>query len=312
MIVVPTIASKRWAYRQFDHSVGTNTIAQPGMSAAVVRVKDTNRALAISVDGNGRFCFLDPYQGAMLAVAEASRNVACAGGEPIGATNNLNFGNPERPEIMWQIAEAVRGIGDACKALNTPITGGNVSLYNETEGRAIFPTPVLGVVGILEDASKTVTRTFKTNGSAVVLLGDNLGELGGSEYLTTMHNLVAGKPPVLDLKREAALQKLIVKLIGDGCIESAHDCSEGGLAIAIAECTFDTGGLGVSANVTGVASERNPSFSVNATLFGESASRILLSVASHHLDHVMEEAAAAEVTAQRNRQGRRRSHSRRA
>ena len=297
LIVVPTIASKRWAYRQFDHTVGTNTIAQPGMSAAVVRVKDTNRALALSVDGNGRFCFLDPYQGAMLAVAEASRNVACAGGEPIGATNNLNFGNPERPEIMWQIAEAVRGIGDACKALNTPITGGNVSLYNETEGRAIFPTPVLGVVGILENASRTVTRTFKTGGSAVVLLGDNLGELGGSEYLTTMHNLVAGKPPVLDLKREAALQKLILKLIGDGCIESAHDCSEGGLAIAIAECTFDTGGLGVSANVTGVASERNPSFSVNATLFGESASRILVSVSSDHLDHVMKEAAAAEVTA---------------
>ena len=218
------------------------------MSAAVVRVKDTPRGLAISVDGNGRFCYLDPYQGARLAVAEASRNVACAGGEPIGATNNLNFGNPERPEIMWQIGEAVRGIGDACRALDTPITGGNVSLYNETEGRAIFPTPVLGVVGLLEDASKTATRTFKTIGAAVVLLGDNLGELGGSEYLATMHNTVAGKPPVLDLKREAALQKLIVKLIRDGCIESAHDCSEGGLAIALAECTFDSGGIGVSAD----------------------------------------------------------------
>ena len=154
LIAVPTIASKRWAYRQFDHTVGTNTIAQPGMSAAVVRVKDTSRGLAMSVDGNGRFCYLDPYQGARLAVAEAARNVACAGAEPIGATNNLNFGNPERPEIMWQIGEAVRGIGDACRALNTPITGGNVSLYNETEGRAIFPTPVLGVVGILEDASQ--------------------------------------------------------------------------------------------------------------------------------------------------------------
>jgi phosphoribosylformylglycinamidine synthase len=297
LISVPTIASKRWAYRQYDHSVGTNTIAQPGMSAAVVRVKDTTRGLAISVDGNGRFCYLDPYQGAMLAVAEASRNVACAGGEPIGATNNLNFGNPERPEIMWQIGEAVRGIGDACRALGAPITGGNVSLYNETEGRAIFPTPVLGVVGILEDASTTVTRTFKTAGSAVVLLGDNLGEFGGSEYLATMHNLVAGKPPALDLKREAALQKLIIKLIADGCIESAHDCSEGGLAIALAECTFDSGGLGVSADVTGVVSERNPSFAVNATLFGESASRIVVSVASRHLDAVMSAAAAAAVTA---------------
>ena len=297
LLTVPTIASKRWAYRQFDHSVGTNTIAQPGMSAAVVRVKETNRALAMSVDGNGRFGYLDPYQGARLAVAEASRNVACVGAEPIGATNNLNFGNPERPEIMWQIGESVRGIGDACRALNTPITGGNVSLYNETEGRAIFPTPVLGVVGILEDASKIVTRTFKTVGSAVVLLGDNLGELGGSEYLATMHNMVAGRPPALDLKREAALQKLIVKLVREGCVESAHDCSEGGLAIALAECTFDTGGLGVSADVTAVATERNPTFAVNATLFGESASRILVSVSSHHLDHVMAEAKAAEVTA---------------
>ena len=296
-IVVPTIASKRWAYRQFDHSVGTNTIAQPGMSAAVVRVKETGRALAMSVDGNGRFGYLDPYQGARLAVAEAARNVACVGAEPIGATNNLNFGNPERPEIMWQIAESVRGIGDACRALNTPITGGNVSLYNETEGRAIFPTPVLGVVGILEDATKIVTRTFKTVGSGIVLLGDNLGELGGSEYLATMHNLVAGKPPALDLKREAALQKLIVKLVREGCVESAHDCSEGGLAIALAECTFDTGGLGFSADVTAVGAERNPAFAVNATLFGESASRIVVSVSSHHLDHVMAEAKAAGVTA---------------
>jgi len=310
LIAVPTIASKRWAYRQYDHTVGTNTIAQPGMSAAVVRVKDTSRGLAISVDGNGRFCYLDPYQGAILAVAEASRNVACAGAEPIGATNNLNFGNPERPEIMWQIGEAVRGIGDACRALHVPITGGNVSLYNETEGRAIFPTPVLGVVGVLEDASKTVTRAFKTAGSAVVLLGDNRGELGGSEYLATMHNLVAGKAPEIDLKREAALQTLIVRLIRDGCIESAHDCSEGGLAIALAECTFDSGGIGVGADVTavgvagGAAAPGSPpalsvveGLSINATLFGESASRIVISVASRHLDAVMSAASGAGVAA---------------
>ncbi len=300
LIAVPTIASKRWAYRQYDHSVGTNTIAQPGMSAAVVRVKDSTRGLAVSVDGNGRFCYLDPYQGAKLAVAEASRNVACAGGEPIGATNNLNFGNPERPEIMWQIGEAVRGIGDACRALDAPITGGNVSLYNETEGRAIFPTPVLGVVGLLDDASKTTTRVFKTDGSAVVLLGDNLGEIGGSEYLATMHNLVAGRAPVLDLKREKALQSLIIKLIRDGCVESAHDCSEGGLAIAIAECTFDSGGLGVTANVTAVTDQpsANPpsALEINATLFGESASRIVVSVPSRHLDTVIAAAKAAEIT----------------
>jgi phosphoribosylformylglycinamidine synthase len=305
LIAVPTIASKRWAYRQYDHTVGTNTIAQPGMSAAVVRVKDTTRGLAISVDGNGRFCYLDPYHGAMLAVAEATRNVACAGGEPIGATNNLNFGNPERPEIMWQIGEAVRGIGDACRALGAPITGGNVSLYNETEGRAIFPTPVLGVVGILEDASKTTTRTFKTDGAAVVLLGDNSGEIGGSEYLATIHGKVAGKPPALDLKREAALQALIIRLIRDGCIESAHDCSEGGLAIALAECTFDTNGLGVSADVTSVAGTADhvgdgpmgATFAINATLFGESASRIVVSVASRHLDAVVTAANTAGIPA---------------
>ncbi len=301
LIAVPTIASKRWAYRQYDHTVGTNTIAQPGMSAAVVRVKDTSRALAISVDGNGRFCFLDPYQGAMLAVAEASRNVACAGGEGIGATNNLNFGNPERPEIMWQIGEAVRGIGDACRALDVPITGGNVSLYNETEGRAIFPTPVLGVVGLLDDASQTTTRVFKTDGAAVVLLGDNQGEIGGSEYLATMHNLVAGRPPALNLKGERALQKLIVALIRGGLIESAHDCAEGGLAIALAECTFDGSGLGVSADLTAVPCSDEPSgssiFSINATLFGESASRIVVSVASQNLDSVMTAASEAGVTA---------------
>jgi phosphoribosylformylglycinamidine synthase len=306
LIVSPTIASKRWAYRQYDHTVGTNTIAQPGMSAAVVRVKGTNRGLAISVDGNGRFCYLDPYTGAMLAVAEAARNVACAGGEPIGGTNNLNFGNPERPEIMWQFGEAVRGIGDACRALNVPITGGNVSLYNETEGRAIFPTPVLGVVGLLEDASRITTRSFKRDGAAIILLGDNRGELGGSEYLAVMHGTVAGMPPAIDLKREAALQALIVKLIREGLVESAHDCSEGGLAVTIAECTFDTGSadeapvatwdrIGAVVNVASV--DLPGGLAVNATLFGESASRIVVSASSESVDAVLAAAATAGVTA---------------
>jgi phosphoribosylformylglycinamidine synthase len=290
LVAVPTIASKRWAYRQYDHTVGTNTIAQPGMSAAVVRVKGTGRGLALSVDGNGRFCYLDPYTGAMLAVAEASRNVACAGGEPIGATNNLNFGNPERPEIMWQIGEAVRGIGDACRALSVPITGGNVSLYNETGGRAIFPTPVLGVVGLLDDASQTMTRVFKSAGATVVMLGDNRGEIGGSEYLASMHGKVAGRPPAIDLAREAALQQLIVKLIRDGAIESAHDCSDGGLAIALAECAFDSGGIGVTVDLPAVGD-------VNATLFGESASRILVSVTDRHRAAVLAAATAAGVPA---------------
>ena len=279
LVAVPTIASKRWAYRQYDHSVGTNTIAQPGMSAAVVRVKDTKRGLAISVDGNGRFCYLDPHRGAMLAVAEAARNVACAGGEPIGGTNNLNFGNPERPAIMWQLGEAVRGIGDACRALGIPITGGNVSLYNETEGRAIFPTPVLGVVGLLDDDPRTATRIFKRPGAAVVLLGDNLGEIGGSEYLATMHGKVLGAPPALDLAREASLQKLIVNLIRDGAVDSAHDRSEGGLAVALAECTFDSCGVGVTADIALCGDKPFDcagGFAGNATLFGGAGSRIAI------------------------------------
>ncbi len=317
LIASPTIASKRWAYRQYDHTVGTNTIAQPGLSAAVVRVKGTARGLAVSVDGNGRYCYLDPYRGAMLAVAEASRNVACAGGEAIGGTNNLNFGNPERPEIMWQLGEAVRGIGDACRALGIPITGGNVSLYNETEGRAIFPTPVLGVVGLLDDASKVCTRVFKRAGASVVLLGDNLGEIGGSEYLAAMHGQVRGMAPALDLAREGALQALIVRCIREGLVESAHDCSEGGLAVTLAECTFDSGGIGVTADVPAVDVRLKPdttavlkpdtmsdvesgfsrTFATNATLFGESASRIVVSVEDAKLPAVLAAAKAAGVPA---------------
>ena len=171
LLASPAIANKRWVYRQYDHMVRTNTLVLPGMGAGVVRVKGTDRALALSVDGNGRYCYLDPYRGAILAVVEAARNVACAGGEPIGATNCLNFGNPERPEIMWQFGRAVEGITAACKALEIPITGGNVSLYNETDGNAIYPTPVLGVVGLLEDARKVLGRTIKASGDAIVLLG---------------------------------------------------------------------------------------------------------------------------------------------
>jgi phosphoribosylformylglycinamidine synthase II len=296
LIDTPTIASKRWAYRQYDHSVGTNTIAQPGTSAAVVRVKGTARGLAISVDGNGRFCHLDPYRGAMLAVAEAARNVACAGAKPIGATNNLNFGNPERPEIMWQFGEAVRGIGEACRALDIPVTGGNVSLYNETEGRAIFPTPVLGIVGLLEDSSRVATRIFKQSGALVVLLGDNRGELGGSEYLAVMHGLVRGIPPALDLDRERAVQSLVVQAIAAGWIDSAHDCAEGGLAITLAECTFDSGGIGVRVEIPVVSSEVG-AHAVNATLFGESASRVVVSTTSERLPQLLAAARAARVPA---------------
>ncbi len=218
LLASPVIASKRWVYRQYDHMVRTNTLVLPGMGAGVVRVKGTNRALALSVDGNGRYCYLDPYRGAILAVVEAARNVACAGAEPIGATNCLNFGNPERPEIMWQFGQAVEGITAACIALDIPITGGNVSLYNETDGKAIYPTPVLGVVGLIEDSSKVLGRGFQSAGDAILLLGATRQELGGSEYVKMMHDAIAGVPPDVDLKSEKALQQLLID-----CARDRHD-----------------------------------------------------------------------------------------
>jgi phosphoribosylformylglycinamidine synthase len=278
LLASPGIASKRWVYRQYDHMVRTNTLVVPGMGAGVVRVKGTNRALALSADGNGRHVYLDPFQGAQLAVAEAARNVACAGGEPIGATNCLNFGNPERPESMWQFGRAVEGISAACRALGIPITGGNVSLYNETDGRAVLPTPVLGVVGLIEDASRVVRRAFTHDGDAIALLGVGRDELGGSEYLKVIHGLVRGAPPALDLDAEAALQRFLVAAIATGLIRSAHDCSEGGVAVTLAECCFDTG-LGAAAEIPNVQGA-NAAFGAVSTLFGESASRVIVSVDS--------------------------------
>jgi phosphoribosylformylglycinamidine synthase len=276
LLASPTIASKRWVYRQYDYMVRTNTLVVPGMGAGVVRIKGTDRALALSVDGNGRYVYLDPFAGAQLAVAEAARNVACVGAQPIAATNCLNFGNPERPEIMWQFARAVEGMAAACRALDIPITGGNVSLYNETDGRAVLPTPVLGVVGVIEDASRVVRRAFQKEGDAIVLLGSSADELGGSEYLKTIHGLLKGKPPALDLLREAALQRLLVSGVAQGLIRSAHDCAEGGLAVTLAECCFDTG-LGAVAEVPGVDGA-SAEFRGIAALFGESASRAVVSV----------------------------------
>jgi phosphoribosylformylglycinamidine synthase len=291
----PTIASKRWVYRQYDHMVRTNTINLPGFGAGVVRIKGTDRALAMSVDGNGRYCYLDPYRGAMLAVAEAARNVACAGARPLGATNCLNFGNPERPGIMWQFAKAVEGIGAACRALDVPITGGNVSLYNETDGRAIYPTPTIGVVGLLEHADRVVSRRFQEAGSAILLLGEGTGELGGSEYLKVVHDLVRGVPPALDLAAERALQTLLVTLASERLLRSAHDCSDGGLAVAVAECTFDSGGIGAEVSMTGVEVAATRETNVAAALFGESASRVVISVVPDNVTTVLERAAATNV-----------------
>jgi len=276
LLASPGIASKRWVYRQYDHMVRTNTLVLPGMGAAAVRVKGTSRALAMSVDCNGRFVYLDPFLGAQLAVAEASRNVACAGGVPIGATNCLNFGNPEKPEIMWQFARAVEGMGAACRALDIPITGGNVSLYNETDGRGVLPTPVIGVVGLIEDAAHVVGRAFRSEGDIVVLLGITRDELGGSEWLHVVHDRICGAPPQLDLSREAALQRVLVEAAASGVIRSAHDCAEGGMAVTLAECCFDTP-FGVEADLASVA-DAPSAYREAATLFSESASRVVVSV----------------------------------
>ena len=293
----PAIGSKRWVYRQYDHMVRTNTINAPGMGAGVVRIKETSRALAMSVDGNGRYSYLDPRHGAMLAVAEAARNVACAGGRPLAATNCLNFGNPERPGIMWQLAQAVEGIGEACRALDTPITGGNVSLYNETDGRAIYPTPVIGIVGLLEHADRVVTRRFQAAGDVIVLLGESRGELGGSEYLKLVHGLVRGTPPALDLRAERALQSWLVQLATDRLVRSAHDCSDGGLAVTLAECCFDTDGIGADVSIDRIAVARAEAINRAAALFGESASRVVISVAPEAASEVVQRSAAAGVPA---------------
>jgi phosphoribosylformylglycinamidine synthase II len=293
----PGIGSKRWVYRQYDHMVRTNTINMPGMGAGVVRIKDTDRALAMSVDGNGRYCYLDPKRGAMLAVAEAARNVACAGGKPLAATNCLNFGNPERPAIMWQFAQAVEGIGEACRVLGTPITGGNVSLYNETDGNAIYPTPVIGVVGMLAHADRVISRRFQAAGDVIVLLGDAFGELGGSEYLKLAHGLVRGAPPALDLETERALQALLVDLADARLMRSAHDCSDGGFAVTLAECAFDSGGIGADVAIDGVNVSRTRDVNRAAALFGESASRVVLSVAPDAAAEVVSRATVAGVPA---------------
>ena len=297
LLAAPTIASKRWVYRQYDHMVQTNTVLLPGAGAGVLRVKGTDAGIAMSVDCNSRYCYLDPRLGAMHALAESARNVACAGGRPLGATNCLNFGNPERPPIMWQFAQAVEGLGAACRALGIPITGGNVSLYNETDGKAIYPTPVVGVVGLLQHADRALGRCFRAPGDAIVLLGEGRGELGGSEYLATVHGVMGGRPPALDLDRERALQGLLAELADERLARSAHDCSDGGVAVTLAECCFDTGGVGAVVALPPVQVSARGPVNEAAALFGESASRVVVSASPDRAPEILARAARAGVPA---------------
>jgi len=299
LLDTPAVASKQWVYRQYDHMVRTNTVVLPGLGAGVVRVKGTERALVFSLDGNGRHCFLDPAEGGRLAVAEAARNVACAGAVPIGATNCLNFGNPERPEIMWQFSQAVDGIAEACRALDVPITGGNVSLYNETDGQAIYPTPVLGVVGVLDDVTHVLTRVFPEPDLEIVLLGDPAGGLGGSEYLKQAHGLVRGTPAPVDLDRERALQALLVDAARGRWIRSAHDGSDGGLAVTLAECCVESGAVGAQVDLPGSVEPvgQDERFGVVQALFGEAPSRVVVSVAAGQRERLLSGARERSVPA---------------
>ena len=279
LLASSNICGKRWVWQQYDHMVQTNTVEAPGAGdAGVIRIKGSQRGLAMALDGNGRWCYLDPRLGAMHAVAEAARNVACVGATPVGATNCLNFGNPEKPHIMWQFSQTIDGITKACEELDVPITGGNVSFYNETLGEGIYPTPVLGVVGILEDVHKTVHADFREPGRAIILLraaepGDATdveSEFGSSEYAKEILGTLWGYPPELELEREAALQKALVELSKTGLLDSAHDCSEGGIAVTLAESAFAKS-IGMKVEL---ASQDLPSEFV---LFGEDASRVVIS-----------------------------------
>ena len=281
LIACPNIASKEWVYEQYDHMVRLNTLVLPGSDAAVIRIKDTKKAVALSVDCNSRFCYLDPYEGAAIAVAESSRNVVCSGATPIGLTNCLNFGNPEKPEIMWQFEQAVCGMGDACLYFDIPVVSGNVSLYNETKGEAIFPTPTVAVVGLIEDQSKVMTAGFKQAGDCIGLIGFTMEELGGSEYLKVLFDRNEGKPPVLDRKHEKQVQEFCMELIQKGLIQSAHDCSEGGLAIAVAESCFSA-----KEEALGATLELESTLRGDALLFGETQSRIIISFPEELTDQI--------------------------
>ena len=278
----PTIASKRWVFRQYDYMVGTNTVVCPGSDAAVVRIKESGKYLAMTTDGNSRYCLLNPYMGGGLAVAEAARNLVCSGAKPLGATDCLNFGNPERPDIMWQFIMAVEGIADACRAFDIPIVSGNVSLYNETNGLSIYPTPIIGMVGLIERKEDITTQWFKQAGDAILLLGETREDIGGTEYLKVMHSREQGMPPWLDVEREQAVQQCMLILIQKGWVQSAHDCSEGGLLVTVAECclTHPTAPFGAQMTLT---QER---IRLDALLFGESPSRIVVSVKPGYLDQV--------------------------
>jgi phosphoribosylformylglycinamidine synthase subunit PurL len=286
----PTVASKEWVYEQYDYMVRTNTVVSPGSDAAVVRIRGTRKALAMTTDCNSRYVYLDPETGGKIAVAEAARNIVCSGAEPLAITDNLNFGNPEKPEVFWQIEKAADGISEACRVLQTPVIGGNVSLYNETSGTAVYPTPVIGMVGLIKDIDDITTQHFKSSGDLIYLVGETKEEFGGSELQKLLYGEIFGKAPELNINIEKDRQDQILTAIRAGVVQSAHDLSEGGLAVALSECLFASKKLGAVVNITG-----HP---VSA-MFSESQSRFLLSVKKEHqneFEKLVEANLLGEVT----------------
>jgi len=312
LLQAPNIASKEWVYEQYDHSVQINTVVRPGQGdAAVLRVRESKlgKGIATKADCNSRYCYLDPFEGARIAVAECARNLVCVGAEPAGITDCLCFGNPEKPERFWQFKRAVEGIVEACNFFKLPVVSGNVSLYNETAESAIYPSPLIGAVGVLDNVEKAVGMGFKRAGDTIVLLGHCLDELGGSEYLASIHNVEAGRPPRLDLQTELNVQKLTLEAIREGIVQSAHDCSDGGLAVALAECCIAGGGdmIGIGASIElpdtieysnseqNMGDIRANGIRLDSVLFGESQSRIVLSVMPEHLPRLQQLAAGIGV-----------------
>ncbi len=286
VLASPNVADKSWVWEQYDHMIFLGTVQGPGGDAAVIRLPDSDVAVAITADGHGRYCYLDPYEGARSAVVEAALNVACTGARPLAVTNCLNFGNPEKPDVMWQFAQAVEGIGDACKALGTPVTGGNVSFYNETSGRPIFPTPVIGMIGVLDRPDAAVGSALSGDGDVLLLLGDtDPADLGGSEFASRVHGVIAGRPPKVDLADARDMIDLLVEVAGS--LSSAHDCSHGGVAISLAESAI-AGGRGFDCDLP--ADHR--------FLFSESPARVVVSCAPDNARQVAEAAEKRGVTVQ--------------
>jgi phosphoribosylformylglycinamidine synthase II len=294
LLSAPNICHKGWVFEQYDSMVRTNTAVGPGSDAAVMRLRKTRKAIALSTDCNGRYCYLNPRLGAQSAVAEAARNIVCSGGKPVAITNCLNFGNPYKPEIYYGFSEAVAGMGDACRVLDTPVTGGNVSFYNEDPDRAVFPTPVIGMLGVIDDTDHITTQWFKNSGDVVVLIGENKEELGASEYLHVVHGETRGPVPALDLVFEKRLQAALLHLVRAGHIRSAHDTAEGGLAVALAECCISD-----PEHMLGADMKLDDQLRFDCLLFGETPSRVIVTCAPDDLASVTAELSQGRIPHQR-------------